>query len=95
MNKRLLIAIAFLPIWFSNSSCAVGRPVPSLCKFEFPVDRPIKPDEKVCWINKAEDNGFTLLDLLDGRFYGLDENDFQKILDKLNECQAGKNCPRR
>jgi len=71
----------------SNSSCATGRPIPSLCVFDFPTDQPIFPDQIVCWVNKDENKGFTMLELLDEDFFGLSGDDLRNILDTLNECK--------
>ena len=95
MRKRwLILLLGFIPIIMSNSSCATGRPIESLCIFDFPVDQPIFPDQKVCWVNKEKNEGFTMEELLEEDFFGMSGDDLKKIFDKLNECKAGNNCPR-
>jgi len=90
MKMRLYILIAFVPILMSNSSCATGRPIPSLCIFDFDPGQPIFPDQKICWVNKDKDKGFTLKELLDEDFFGLSGEDLRKVFDKLNECKAAE-----
>lgn len=87
MKKKIWILLAFIPILMSNSSCAIGRPIPSLCIFDFDPDQPIFPDQKICWVNKDENKGFTLLELLDEDFFGLSGEDLRKVMDRLNECK--------